>query len=232
MNERFIKEIGIISKSQYNILKNSLVILFGLGGVGGYAFEMLVRVGIENFIIIDKDKFEVSNINRQLVATDFTIGKFKTEVYAERALSINNDINIIRINIKIDKANIETVFNNINNFKNISYIYTIDCIDDVNAKIAIIKYCHDNNIKIISSMGTANHCSTNNVKISDIKDTKYCPLAKRIRKILKTENIESLDCLYINEEPINFNNNEISTISYVPSLCGIKIAEYVIKKII
>lgn len=238
MNNIFEKSIGLLNNEQLSILNNSLIILFGLGGVGGYTFESLVRVGIENFAIIDKDKFELTNLNRQLASTNTSIDKYKVDIYCDRAKSINGNIKILPIIENVTSENIDNIFIKIfNNFNN-KNIFVIDCIDDANAKISIIKYCKNNSLNIFSCMGTANHISSKNIKIDKISKTKYCPLAKKIRSILKNENIYDIDCLYIEEEPILVsvtNDNGIrhtSTISYIPAIAGLKIAEYVINKII
>lgn len=271
MNKIFEKSIGLLNNKQLNELNNSLIIIFGMGGVGGYTFEGLVRAGIGNFAIIDKDKFELTNFNRQLASNSETINKYKVDVYLDRAKKINDDINIISIKENICNTNINAVFDIIfNNFKNngISIksdftkfnlqngdksvfklgthsnqgnnnnIYVIDCIDDIDAKISIIKYCKNNALNIISCMGTANHISSKNIKITDISKTKYCPIAKKIRLFLKNEKISNVDCLYFDEEPIKIEikENEIirhtSTISYIPAIAGLKISEYVISTIL
>ena len=218
-------------------LNKSLIILFGLGGVGGYTFEALLRVGIGNFIIIDKDIFELSNMNRQLGSSYETIGQSKVKVYKNRAKSINSEVNVIDLTYNVDKNNVESIFRQICNFKDINDIYVSDCIDDIDAKIEIIKYCHQNNLKIISCMGTANHFNTHNIKITKLNNTKYCPIAKKIRNNFRDNSQINPEVLFIDEEPIdvakktNYDTN-ISTIQFVPAICGMKIAEHIIKKIL
>lgn len=228
MKNEFLKEIGLLSIEKYHKLVDTTIVLFGLGGVGGYVFEGLIRAGIEKFVLIDKDKFDITNINRQRASSIKSIDKYKVDVYKDIAHEINNDSEIITINKDINNENlIETISPYITS----DNIYFIDCIDDIDAKIAIIKYCNEKKYKLISSMGTANHISSENIKIADISNTRYCPVAKIIRKKLKDEHINNLACLYIDEEPIKHDKPYLSTISYIPSICGLKIAEYVIKTI-
>lgn len=229
INKNFIREIGLLNKIDYQKLKNSHIIICGLGGVGSYTFEMLVRTGIENLTIIDFDKFEESNINRQLESFTTNIGKYKTNIYKDRALKINSKANITNINTKITPENINEIID-INN----NYNFIIDCIDDTKAKIALAIFSKKYNINFISCMGTANHIKTNNIKISLLSKTKYCPLAKIMRNELYNKNNIDIMTLYIDEEQETLKNdiNKISSISYVVSTCGIKIAEYVITKLI
>lgn len=229
MKKEFSREIGIISEKQYQKLIDITIVLFGLGGVGGYTFEALVRAGIQNFVIIDKDKFEITNFNRQLEANINTLGNYKVLVYENRAKNINKDIIIKSHIINVTADNLNEIFKSIDINNS---IYIIDCIDDIDVKVALAGFAYNNNLKIISSMGTANHISTDKIKITDINKTKYCPVAKIIRKKIKEKNIKKLTCLYIDEEVIKHDNNYLSTISYVPAICGLKIAEYVIKDIL
>lgn len=237
MNNIFDKNIGLLSSKMQLELNHSLVVLFGLGGVGGFTFESLLRAGINNFIIVDKDKFEITNLNRQLASNLNTIGLYKANVYKDWASNINKDINIINLINNISSENLDEIFLLINKFIDIKNMYVADCIDDVNAKIAIMKYCSINNFKLISSMGTANHIKSDNIKISSLKHTKYCPLAKKIRISLKDEENVNPDVLYIEEEPVDIsknvsNNIHKSTIQYIPAICGMKIAEFIIRSII
>ena len=237
MDEEFIKNIGILNDKMIKILDSTLIIVFGLGGVGGFLFESLVRIGINNFIIIDKDSFEMSNLNRQLEANYNTIGKSKVEAYDERAKNINKNIIITSLKVNVDHENIDSIFDNIKLYKNVSNIYIADCIDDVNAKIEIIKKCYNDNLPLISCMGTANHNNTNFITISKLSKTKYCPLARKIRNSLKTQKFIDPNVLFINEEPIDVNNNtelniNKSTIQYVPAISGMKMAEFIINELL
>ncbi len=237
MNEAFIKNIGIMNANMTEELENSLIVIFGLGGVGGFTFESLVRAGIGNFLIIDKDNFELTNLNRQLAATYDTIGLAKVVVYKNRALSINNNINVIDLCVVVNKENINAIFNYISKFNNIKKIYIADCIDDVEAKICIIEKCYNEGLNIISCMGTANHKNSEKIKIDKLLKSKYCPLAKKIRNKLNFNKNINPNVLFIDEEQIDISLNvskdtHISTIQYIPAICGMKIAEFIINDLI
>lgn len=230
----------LIGNEKLNKLKNSNIIVFGLGGVGSYVVEGLVRSGIENIAIIDNDVVDVTNINRQLIANTQTIGKNKVDVEKERILQINPKANVIAIQEFINKDNIEEIIYNINtkfnihtNFNdklNISYI--IDAIDTVSSKIELIKYCYNNNINLISCMGTGNKLDASKFEITDITKTSVCPLAKIIRKELRKLGIPHQKVLFSKEEPIKTNLNTPASISFVPSVAGLLIAGNVVQDLI
>ena len=220
----FEREIALIGEEDFLKIQAKKVLVFGLGGVGGYVCEMLVRSGIKEIGICDFDIITNSNKNRQIIALDSTIGKDKVVVMKERLKDINNDLIIHEYNFKITKDNINKIPND--------YDYFIDAVDDVSAKLAIIKYAYDNNIRIISSMGTGNKLDPTKFKISKINQTKVCPLARVMRYKLKELNISDLMVLYSEELPIKANNKVISSISFVPSVAGILIARYVVLDII
>ena len=220
----FEREIALIGEEDFLKIQTKKVLVFGLGGVGGYVCEMLVRSGIKEIGICDFDIITNSNKNRQIIALDSTIGKNKVVVMKERLKDINDNLIIHEYNFKITEDNINKIPND--------YDYFIDAIDDVSAKIAIIRYAYANNIRIISSMGTGNKLDPTKFKISKINQTKVCPLAKVIRYKLKELNISDLMVLYSEELPIKKSNKVISSISFVPSVAGILIARYVILDII
>ena len=240
----------LIKKENINKLQNSNIVLFGLGGVGSYVAEGLIRAGIGNISIIDKDIVDVTNINRQLIADITTIGKSKVDVMEERLKKINPEVNILKIKDFVNQSNIESIMVKINHFfidsnlsnkfntflkdesKNSHIDYVIDAIDIVSSKLSIIKYCYENNIKIISCMGTGNKLNPNKFEIADINKTSVCPLAKVIRKELKKLNIPSLKVLYSKEEPIKTGTPKPSSISFVPSVAGLLIAGEVVKELI
>ncbi len=244
----------LIGSENINKLKNANVVVFGLGGVGSYVVEGLVRAGIGNIAIIDKDIADITNINRQLIADTSTIGKAKVDVEEERILKINPDINVCKIKEFVDKSNIEEIMEHINseftiinsnnkeilpNSNNSSEIdikfhidYLIDAIDTVSSKLEIIKYCYKNSIPLISCMGTGNKLDASKFEITDITKTSVCPLAKVIRKELKKLNIPHLKVLYSKEEPIKTNSSSPASISFVPSVAGLLIAGEVVKNII
>ena len=216
----------LISQENVAKLKNSTIALFGLGGVGSYVLEALARSGIQNLIIIDKDVIDITNINRQLLATHSTIGKSKVDVAKERILDINPNCNVTAIKEFVSKENIE------NMLAGIKIDYIVDAIDTVSSKLGIIEYAYNNHIKIISCMGTGNKLDASKFEITDINKTSVCPLAKVIRKELRNLNIPKLKVRYSNEEPINQKSSTPASISFVPSVAGLLIAGEVIRDLI
>ncbi len=178
-----------------NKLQNSYVAIFGLGGVGGYVGEALVRSGIGSFDLIDDDKICLTNLNRQIIVTFDTVGQYKTDVMIERMLKIN------------PKANIQThqcffLPENATDFAFEDYDYIIDAVDTVSAKIELVLKAQEHNIPIISSMGAGNKVDPTQFKITDIYKTKVCPLAKVMRKELKKRHVKKLKVVYFEEKPI------------------------------
>lgn len=222
---------ALIGKENLLKLQNSNIVIFGLGGVGSYVVEGLVRAGVQNIGIVDKDIVDITNINRQLIADTTTIGKSKVDVEEKRILDINPTAKIIKIKEFVDKNNIEKTMNNILNLN--SHIdYVVDAIDTISSKLEIIKYCKQNNINIISCMGTGNKLNANMFEIADINKTSVCPVAKIIRKELKKLQIPHLKVLYSKEIPIkNIQSASLASISFVPSVAGLLIAGEVIKNI-
>ena len=222
---------ALIGKENLLKLQNSNIVIFGLGGVGSYVVEGLVRAGVQNISIVDKDIVDTTNINRQLIADTTTIGKSKVDVEEKRILDINPTAKIIKIKEFVDKNNIEKIMNNILSLNN-HIDYVVDAIDTISSKLEIIKYCKQNNINIISCMGTGNKLNANMFEIADINKTSVCPVAKIIRKELKKLEISSLKVLYSKEIPIkNIQSSSPSSISFVPSVAGLLIAGEVIKNI-
>lgn len=230
MDETFSRLINLIGKEKFEILRHSNILLFGLGGVGGYVFEALVRSGIENFTIVDADVVEKSNLNRQIIATSNTLKQDKVMAAKERAISINKDVKINTIKSFITPENLENI-----DFK--SFDFVIDAIDNTPAKLAIIKKAKLENKNIISSMGTGNKIHPEKFEIKDISKTEMCPLAKVIRQNLKKEGIKNVPVLFSRETPVSTslienNRHTPCTISTVPAVAGMLIANYVILKII
>ena len=215
----------LIGSENIEKLKNAKVLVVGLGGVGGYALEALVRVGVGELGLCDFDIVDVSNKNRQILALDSTIGKAKTEVAKERVKEINPDCKISVFNLKLDEENISEL-------NLVKWDYVAECIDDVNAKIALVKTCKATNTKIISSMGTGNKLNSDAFEIADIKKTEQDRLARSLRKRLKDEGGMSLDVLFSKESPVQDQIDIIPSISYMPAIAGLKIAEFIIKQII
>ncbi len=216
----------LIGKENIAKLANSHVAVFGVGGVGSYAVEAIVRAGVGEITIIDADNVDETNINRQLLATRDVIGQAKVDVLEKRILSINPEIKIHKIYDFYSPESREKFFEP-------KYDYVVDAIDSLTSKIDLIKFCYDKNIKIISSMGTANKIEPLKLRVSDIAKTSVCPLAKIIRKKAKELGIKKLKVVYSEELPIkNENTNVLGSISFVPSVAGLIIASEVIRDII
>lgn len=216
----------ITSETGLEKLTNTNILLIGLGGVGGHVFEGLIRSGIINITIVDGDKIEESNLNRQILSLHSTIGKNKTDVCEARGLDINP-------NAKITKITKFLTIDNINEIDFRSFDYVVDTCDTVNIKKEIIRICTKNNIKMISSMGTANKKYPQLLEITDIRKTSYDPLAKIIRKMVKDEKIKTkIPVVSSKEQPIKTQNNELGSNSYVPSTAGLLIVSYIVNNIV
>lgn len=235
---KFARTKLLLGQDGIDKLQASRVAVFGVGGVGGYVCEALVRSGIGTFDIIDNDKVCESNINRQIIATTKTIGRDKVDVMRERMQDINPDVTV----------NIHKCFflpENADEFPFEEYDYVVDAVDTVTAKIALVMKCKEKNVPIISSMGAGNKLDASAFKVSDIYKTKVCPLAKVMRHELKKRGVKKLKVVYSEElplTPINDGTNvcekEDSTIvkratpgsvAFVPSVAGLIIAGEVVK---
>lgn len=195
MDNRFIRSEIIIGKDKLDTLKNKKVLLFGVGGVGGYALEMMARLGISNIDIVDADEFSLSNLNRQILATEKTIGKRKVDVAKERVLSINNEA-------KVNTFDFFYLPETKNRITLKDYDLIIDAIDTVSAKLDIIKDAFDNNIKIISCMGTGNRTDPTKLIATDIFHTKNDPLSKVMRHELRKRGVDKLLVVTSTQNPI------------------------------
>lgn len=205
-------------------LKKSKIVICGIGGVGSFTMEALARIGIGSITVIDKDKVDVTNINRQIIADTKTIGLAKVLVAKERINNINPEIKVKTIEGYIDSSNLEEYLSNAD--------YIIDAIDSVESKLWIISYAKENNIPVISSMGMANRLNPMDIKVGDIEKTEMCPLAKIIRKRLKEMNISKVKVVYSIEAPIKNESGVLGSVSFVPSVAGLIIASEVVKDII
>lgn len=225
--KQFERNILLFGEKNQQKLLNSCICLFGVGGVGSYTFEALARVGIGKIIIFDYDKVDITNINRQIIATHKTIDQYKVDVARQRGLEINPNIEIETYNIKVDNEFIDSF-----DFNNVDYI--VDAIDDVNAKIAIIQKAISLNIPVISSMGTGNKLDPTKLILTDISKTSNCPLSRVMRKKLRDLGINHLQVLFSSEIPNKDYNstNKIASVSFVPSTGGLLIASKVVNDII
>ena len=233
MDEKFSRTEMLIGNDGMDKLKDATVAVFGIGGVGSFVCEGLARSGIGNFILIDYDKIDESNINRQIIATTKTIGRYKAELMAERILEINPNANV-EIYKEFYMADCES------DIITEDLSYTVDCVDTIMAKIAIICKCDEIDVPVISSMGTGNKLDPTMFEVADIYDTTVCPLAKIMKKDLRKRNIEKLKVVYSTEHAINTNDHPINhdrkfkvkgSTSFVPSVAGLIIAGEVIKDI-
>lgn len=222
----FCRTEYLIGQEALQKLKNSKVAIFGIGGVGSYVVEALARSGVGSFVLVDKDTVSISNLNRQLIATLDTIGKNKVDIAKERILSINPNAKVKTFADFFMPGNTNILDNSIT--------YIVDAIDTVTAKIGLVIQAKKLDIPIISSMGTGNKLDPTKFEISDIYDTSVCPLAKVMRKELKSRNISHLKVLYSKEKPIKTKiideNGKLipGTISFVPSVAGLIIAKEVV----
>ncbi len=225
----------LLGEKSTEILGNKKVAVIGIGGVGSYVLEGLVRSGIGEFLLVDNDTVNESNINRQLIATMDTIGLKKTDVAKERCQKINPNVKIQTLDTFVLKDNIQSL-----NLQNFDFI--VDAIDTVSAKIALAEFCFENKIDIISAMGTGNKLSPLHFEICDIFDTKVDPLAKVMRRELKKRGIERLNVCYSTEEYLRREGslNEdgshtrpvTASLPFVPSVCGLYISYFVVKKLL
>ena len=248
MLNQFSRTELLIGKESIEKLNKSKVAVFGIGGVGSFVVEGLVRAGVGNFILIDDDKVCLTNLNRQLIATRATVGKYKVEVAKERILSINPKANVEIVQEFFMPDSKEILDNSVD--------YIVDSIDTVTAKIELVVRANKLGIPIISSMGTGNKLDPTRFEVTDIYKTSVCPLAKVMRKELKARGIKNLKVVYSKEDPIKLDNNSESSckngcicppgtkrkctirnqvpgsISFVPSVAGLIIAGEVVKDII
>lgn len=228
MSDRFIREKNLIGEDKFNVLQKKSVAVFGLGGVGSYCAEALVRAGVGKILICDGDVVVESNINRQLFALSNTIGKKKTAVAFERFKEISPSVEIIEKPVFYDK---ETA----GEFDLSGFDYVADCIDTVTSKLILAKRCKEENVRIITCLGTGNKLDNTAFKITDIYKTKVCPLARVMRSKLKAIGVTSLDVLYSEEAPIKPFSEDKRTpasISFVPGVAGLMIAGKIINDLL
>lgn len=227
MSNQFSRTELLIGKDGVEKLQKSKVAVFGIGGVGSYVVEALARGGIGHLIIVDYDKYDITNINRQLGATHSTIGKYKVDVMKERILDINP--NAIVEAYKPDE--IDDVESSI---VDSTFTYVVDAIDTMANKIKLIEKCKQENVKIITATGAGNKLDATGFEVADIYKTSVCPVCKILRKELKQKNIHELKVVYSKEIPKKPKNGEktLGSISFVPSVVGLITAGEVIKDIV
>ena len=217
----------LIGNENVNKIKEKNILVIGLGGVGGYVVESLIRCGIENIVLVDFDKIDETNLNRQIIATRSNINKKKTDAFYERIMDINDKVKVIKIDKFIDESNYKELFD-------YKIDYLIDCCDYIMTKKLLIKECLDRKIKFITSMGTGYKLDPSKLEITDIRKTSYDKIAKILRKWVKDENIKGkITCVSSTEKPIiNKETKKMGSNSFVPASAGLLITSYVIRDII
>lgn len=224
MEERFQRTGMLIGENGLKRLSGCHVAVFGIGGVGGYVVEALVRCGIGEFTLVDKDVVSMSNLNRQIIALESTVGRMKTRVMKERIKEINPNALV---------HTRETFFlpDNSHTFPFESFDYVVDAVDTVTAKIELIVKCQELGIPIISSMGTGNKMDPSKLRTADIYKTSVCPLARVMRRELKSRGIRHQKVVYSTEEPVA-NHRTPGSMSFVPGSAGLLIASVVIQDLL
>ena len=232
MNDKFVRSALVFGESGIEKLNNASVAVFGLGGVGSYVVEGLARAGVGNFTLIDNDVYSLSNFNRQLYATDETVGKLKTAVAKDRILSINKSATVTEVNaFIIEREPIDLDFS--------KFDYVVDAIDTISGKIEIIMRAKAAGVKVISSMATGNKLNPAAFKVADIYKTSVCGLARRVRYELRRKGIDSLKVVYSDEQPLT-PSEQVSdesgsgrtppaSIAFAPAAMGIVIASEIVK---
>ena len=245
-NQTFARFSMMVGEDGIDKLRNSHVIVFGVGGVGSYTVEALARSGVGHITMVDFDEISESNINRQLHSLRSTIGKSKIDVMKDRILDINPDCKVELVRRLVYDDVDEVLGNNI-------YDFVVDAIDVIGSKINLIEYCVKNEINIISSMGFGNKMHPEMVEIAKIKNTSVCPMARTIRSILKKKGITNVPAVFSKEIPVKPNKSELfkeemptefrennkiprkttpGSNSFVPGTAGLVLASYVVRKLL
>ncbi len=235
MLNQFSRTALLLTEEKMELLKTKKIIIFGIGGVGGYVCEALARSGIYNFTLVDNDDVALTNINRQIIATMDTVGMPKVDVMEKRIKSINPDA-------IIDKRQCFYLPENAQDFDFSSYDYIVDCVDTITAKISIIVEAKRNNKPVISAMGAGNKMNPTMLEVADIYKTSVCPLARVMRYELKKRGIKNLKVVYSKEEPIKIDDSKIEeqalkkvipgSNAFVPTTMGLIMASEIIKDLI
>lgn len=230
MDNQFSRTELVYGEGTIEKLSGKRVAVFGIGGVGGYVCEALVRSGVQAFDLIDSDKISLTNINRQIIALHSTVGRSKTEVMKERMLDINPDVDV-RIHNKFFLPD------NADEFPFGEYDYVVDAVDTVAAKLEIITRCQAMGVPVISSMGAGNKLDPSRFRIADIYSTTMCPLAKVMRKELKARGVKALKVVFSDEPPRKLvisdgRRNAPGSTAFAPSVAGLILASEVMKDLV
>ena len=221
MKEQFERTSLLVGEEAISKFNNSKVLIFGVGGVGGYVAEALARTGIGNITIVDKDTVSESNINRQIIALHSTVGRDKVDVLKERMLDINPDI-------QVDARKCFFLPDNAHEFDFAKYDYIVDAVDTVTAKLQIIVQAKEAGVPVISAMGAGNKVHPEMFEIADIYKTEMCPLAKVMRRELKSRGIKKLKVVYSKEKPV-YKGDVPGSIAFSPSVAGLLMASEVVR---
>ena len=223
---RFVRFEKLVGTDALNYLSTKTVLVLGVGGVGGYVVEGLVRSGVGRIIVIDKDVVDETNLNRQIIALESTIGEKKVDVIEKRIKDINSAVIVQKLDKFIDKDNLNEIFQ-------YDFDYLVDACDTVSTKLAIIDRCLEEKRKFISSMGTGNKLDPSMLEIVDIRKTVNDPLARIVRKHVKDKKInDKVMVLSSRELPIKTGNRTPGSSSFVPSSAGLLIASYIVRQFI
>ena len=226
MPHRFSRLEKIIGEDALSCIKEKSVLVLGCGGVGGYVVESLARSGVGTLILVDYDKVDVTNINRQIIALDSTVGQLKVDVLEKRVKDINPDCQVIKVGEFVDSNNFGCLFQH-------KIDYLVDACDTMSTKKVIIKECIQKKIPFISSMGTGNKLDPSQLEITDIRKTQNDPLARILRKFIKDEKInQKVMVLCSKELPIKTGDRTPGSTAFVPPAAGLLIASYIIREFI
>lgn len=230
MSETTVRFEWLVGKEKADLLTTKSVAVFGCGGVGSFAMEALVRSGIGRIVIIDGDDVDVTNLNRQNIATYDTVGMRKVDAARLRCAAVNKDVKVETYDLMYTQENYPNLFDNLN------VDYVIDAVDMVKAKIDIIVESKKRSIPVISSMGMGNKLDPTKIEIVDIEKTSVCPLARVMRKEMKKRRIKKLPVVYTTEQAIPIQVDEKTTspgsCAFVPSVAGLAMASYVIRQLL
>lgn len=225
MNDLIDTRSKLLLGDDFNLIKNFKIVVIGLGGVGSIVPLSLVRSGVKNLLLIDGDKVEATNLNRQMAYLSQDVGHFKSEVLKKKLLEIREDLNLEEKHIFIDK---ETDLSFLKGFD-----YIVDCIDDIEAKVLLAKFAINNDISLIASMGTGNRLDPSKLIITRLDKTSGDPLAKKFRYLLRKENVDlkKINVVASLEEPL-VSGQVVSSMAFVPNAAGLLMSSYVIKELL
>lgn len=220
----FDRLVTLIGKENLDLIKSKRILVIGVGGVGGYVLEGLVRSGVEMITIVDKDTIEETNLNRQIIALQSTLGKSKVEIMKERLEDINPQAKVEALKFFLKET--------LEGLDFTKYDYVVDCIDDVKVKVSLAKYALEKKLNFIMATGTAKKIDPSMLTMTTLDKTSYDPLAKKMRTLLRGYDMRKIVVLSSKEEPIQTSDGTLGSTAFVPSVGGLLIASYIIRDII